>query len=33
MTLEITRLHLSAVTPPGTGGQWPVHGFADVIHA
>jgi len=27
MTLEITRLHLSAVTPPGTLAQWPVHGF------
>jgi N-acyl homoserine lactone hydrolase len=27
MTLEITRLHLSAVTPPGTRAQWPVHGF------
>lgn len=25
--LEITRLHLSAVTPPGTRAQWPVHGF------
>ena len=27
MTPKITRLHLSAVTPPGTRAQWPVHGF------
>jgi N-acyl homoserine lactone hydrolase len=25
--LEIKRLHLSTVTPPGTRAQWPVHGF------
>ena len=27
MALEIKRLHLSTVTPPGTQAQWPVHGF------
>ena len=28
MSLEIKRLHLAKVTPPGgTRGQWPVHGF------
>ena len=27
MALEIKRLHLSTVTPPGTEAQWPVHGF------
>ena len=27
MALEIKRLHLSTVTPPGTRAQWPVHGF------
>jgi N-acyl homoserine lactone hydrolase len=27
VTLEISRLHLSTVTPPGTQAQWPVHGF------
>ena len=27
MTLEITRLHLATVTPPGTHTEWPVHGF------
>jgi N-acyl homoserine lactone hydrolase len=27
VALEIKRLHLSTVTPPGTQAQWPVHGF------
>ena len=27
MALEIKRLHLASVTPPGTRAQWPVHGF------
>jgi N-acyl homoserine lactone hydrolase len=27
VALEIKRLHLSTVTPPGTEAQWPVHGF------
>jgi N-acyl homoserine lactone hydrolase len=27
VALEIKRLHLSTVTPPGTHAQWPVHGF------
>ncbi|HEY0718250.1 MAG TPA: N-acyl homoserine lactonase family protein [Streptosporangiaceae bacterium] len=27
MALEVKRLHLSTVTPPGTHAQWPVHGF------
>jgi N-acyl homoserine lactone hydrolase len=27
VALEIKRLHLSTVTPPGTNAQWPVHGF------
>jgi len=28
MSLEIKRLHLAKVSPPGGGrGQWPVHGF------
>ena len=27
MALEIKRLHLAALTPPGTRDQWPVHGF------
>jgi N-acyl homoserine lactone hydrolase len=28
MSLEIKRLHLATLTPPGgNGGQWPVHGF------
>ena len=27
MGLEIKRLHLSTVMPPGTQSQWPVHGF------
>jgi N-acyl homoserine lactone hydrolase len=27
VALEIRRLHLSTVTPPGTQAQWPVHGF------
>jgi N-acyl homoserine lactone hydrolase len=27
VALEIKRLHLSTLTPPGTQAQWPVHGF------
>jgi len=28
MSLEIKRLHLAKLSPPGGGqGQWPVHGF------
>jgi len=27
MPLEIKRLHLAKLTPPGSDGQWPVHGF------
>ena len=27
MALEIKRLHLASLTPPGTRSQWPVHGF------
>ena len=27
VALEIKRLHLASLTPPGTRSQWPVHGF------
>jgi N-acyl homoserine lactone hydrolase len=28
LPLEIKRLHLAQLTPPGSGEKWPVHGFA-----